>query len=146
MDLKHPAHPSKRYPFHSEVLATLRDTDGLGHVNNAVYLSWLEEIRTLYVFERRGMTRMDQVDFILASARLDFRSPILMHETVDLWLGPSRLGKSSWDLLYEGRARGDGRLVLEATTVQVMFDYASKAAIPIPDDWRRILQADMVST
>ena len=146
MDVKHPAHPSKRYPYQLEIQATLRDTDGLGHVNNAVYLSWLEEIRNRYIFERRGLGLMAQFDFILASARLDFRSPVLMHETIDLWLGPSRLGHSSWDFVYEARARADSHLILEASTVQVMYDYTKQAAIPIPEEWRRVLQAEMVST
>ncbi len=138
------AHPSKRYPYHLEVRATLRDTDALGHVNNAVYLSWLEEIRNRYIFERRGLKDTSQFDFILASARLDFRSPVIMHETMDLWCGPLRIGRSSWDLAYEGRARSDGRLVVEAQTVQVQYDYARKVTAPIPDPWRRILEADML--
>src|SRR2546428_315173 len=139
-------HPSKRYAYHLAVEATLRDTDAFGHVNNGVYASWIEEVRTKYVFERRGLTAVEQLGFILASARLDFRSPVLIHETVDLFCAPSRVGRSSWDLVYEGRARKDGRLVVEAQTTQVQYDYAVRAAVPIPDAWRKLLEADMVVT
>ncbi len=136
--------PSRRYPYHLTVQATLRDTDGLGHVNNGVYLNWLEEIRTRYVYDRRGLVDLAQVDFILASARLDFRSPVRLHEQVELWCGPSRIGRSSWDLLYEARARTDSRLVVEGETVQVQYDYARGAPVPIPEVWRRILEADLL--
>lgn len=142
VERRDPGHPSRRYPYHLEIQATLRDTDGLGHVNNGVYLTWLEEVRTRYIFDRRGLKEMSDVDFILASARLDFRSPVLIHEIVDLWCGPSRVGRSSWDLAYEGRALGDGRLVLEAQTTQVQFDYRSRTPMPIPEEFRRILTAD----
>ena len=138
------ADPSRRYACHIEVHATLRDTDGLGHVNNSVYLSWLEEVRLRYVHDRRGMKDLSQMDFILASARLDFRSPVLLHEIVDLYCSPSRIGRSSWDLVYEGRSRAGGRLVVEAQTVQVQYDYAAGKAAPIPDSWRSLLQADLV--
>jgi len=140
------AHPSKRYAFHLAVEATLRDTDAFGHVNNGVYLSWIEEVRTKYVFERRGLKEAPELAFILASARLDFRSPVLMLEKVDLFCAPSRIGRSSWDLVYEGRARSDGRLVVEAQSTQVQYDYAERKAIPIPDAWKKLLEADMVVT
>lgn len=140
-----PASPSRKYAYHLAVQATLRDTDGVGHVNNAVYLSWCEEVRTRYVYERHGLTDMAQLDFILASARLDFRSPVLLHEVVDLWCSPSRVGRSSWDMVYEGRAQGNGRLVVEASSVQVQYDYAIRAVIAIPADWRARLEADVLA-
>ena len=140
-----PPSPSGRYAYHIEVRATLRDTDGMGHVNNAVYLSWCEEARTRYVFERRGFRAMTQLDFILASARLDFRSPVLLHEVVDLWCAPSRIGRSSWDMVYEARARKDGRLVADASSVQVQYDYSIRAAVAIPADWRDRLEADLLA-
>lgn len=139
-----PARPKRELAYHLAVEATLRDTDGLGHVNNGVYVSWLEEVRTRYVFDRRGLTGMSQVDFILASIKIDYRSPVLLHEIVDLWCAPSRIGSSSWDLVYEGLARADGRRVFEAATVQVHFDYAVRKPAPIPDDWRKLLEADLV--
>jgi acyl-CoA thioester hydrolase len=140
------AHPSRRYAFHLAVSATLRDTDAMGHVNNAVYLSWLEQIRNHYIFERRGFERAEEMDFILASARLEFRSPVFMHEVIDLWCAPSRVGRSSWDMVYEARSREGGRLILEAQTTQVQYDYQKKEAVAVPDAWRRILEADLVAS
>lgn len=139
-----PAVPSRAYPFHLEVEATLRDTDGLGHVNNAVHVSWIEEARTRYVFARRGLRAMSECDFILASTRIDYRSPVLLHERVDLWCGPVRIGTSSWELAYEGRARADGRLVCEARSVQVQYDYAARASVPLPAGWRAMLEEDLL--
>ncbi|HZN53852.1 MAG TPA: thioesterase family protein [Candidatus Polarisedimenticolaceae bacterium] len=125
------------------IQATLRDTDALGHVNNAVYVNWFEEVRTAYVCDRRGLTTLDQVDFILASTTAHFRSPVFMLEMIDMRCAPVRLGRSSWDLAYEGRARSDGRLVVEGTSTQVQYDYATRASTPIPPAWRAVLEADL---
>ena len=137
--------PSRPFAYHMHVQATLRDTDALGHVNNVVYLTWCELVRTRYVVERRHFTDLAQIDFILASARLDWRSPVLVLEWVDLWCTPTRVGGKSWELLYEGRARSDGRLVLEASSVQVQFDYATGRPIEVSNDLRRLLEEDMAA-
>lgn len=134
-----------RFAHELAVQATLRDTDALGHVNNAVYVNWFEDVRTAYVFARRGLTDMSHVDFILASTTIHFRSPVTLLETVDMRCVPVRIGRSSWDLAYEGRARRDGRIVVEGTSVQVQFDYTARTSVPISSGWRALLEADLVT-
>lgn len=136
--------PSRPFPFVTTVHAMFRDIDGVGHVNNAVYLTWVEEARVRYVFDRRGPCTIAELDFILASAQLDFRSPVRLLEEVDLWCGPSRVGNRSWELSYEGRACSDGRLVVEARTVQVQYDYTLNQAVPLPGDWKALLEKEIV--
>lgn len=133
-----------RWVYALDVQATLRDTDALGHVNNAVYVNWFEEVRTAYVCARRGFTTMDRVDFILAATTAQFRAPVYMMEAIAMRCAPVRIGRSSWELAYEGRAKGDGRLVVEGTSTQVQYDYAARVSVPIPPDWRALLEADMV--
>ena len=130
--------------FTLAIQATLRDTDALGHVNNAVYVNWLEEVRTSYVATRRGLKTTAEVDFILASMTIHFRAPVYMLETIDMRCAPVRIGRTSWDLEYEGRAREDGRLVVEAVSTQVQYDYTARAKVPIPEAWRTLLTADLV--
>ena len=130
--------------FTLAVQATLRDTDALGHVNNAVYVNWLEEVRTSYVYTRRGLRTMAEVDFILASITIHFRSPVYLLETIEMCCAPVRIGRTSWELAYEGRAREGGRLVVEAVSTQVQYDYAARTKTPIPEGWRELLTADMV--
>lgn len=142
-DLNRPATPSRPFPGHLAVEATLRDTDLVGHVNNGVYLNWFEEIRTRYVVERIGRMSAGEVSFIMASATLNFRSPVQMLEVVDLYCGPVRIGTKSWELAYEFRARSDGRLVCDGSSVQVQFDYGSHESVPVPVDWRQAFEQDL---
>ena len=125
-----------------DIQATLRDTDALGHVNNAVYVNWFEEVRTAYICARRNFSKMEQVDFVLGTINVQYRSPVYMFEVVTMRCTPTRIGRSSWDLAYEGRVKSDGRLVVEGTSSQVHYDYAAHKSAPIPDDWRAMLEAD----
>jgi len=144
VERERPAPASRPFAYHLAVRAGLRDTDAMGHVNNAVYLTWLEEVRTRYVLDRTGGGRLSDLGFVLAAAELAFRAPVYFEETVDLWVAPCRIGRTSWDLLYEARAREGGRLVLEARTVQVQYDYSLKKPVPIPEDWRHWLEKDRI--
>lgn len=133
------------HAFTLDVTATLRDTDANGHVNNAVYVTWLEEIRTRYVFERRGLDRAAQIDFVLARTEIDHVSPVWLHEVVDLYCRPSRVGSRSWDMDYAAYVRSDGRVALRARSVQVHYDHAAARSAPIPEPFRAILERDRTS-
>ena len=65
--------------FSLALQATLRDTDALGHVNNAVYVTYLEVGRQAYWWALEGEHYdYSRVPFILASVTIDFRSEALL--------------------------------------------------------------------
>ena len=138
-----PPRPDGRaFPYRHAVQVSLRDLDAFGHVNHAVYLSYLEVARTNYYFERRGLTDVGELDFILGSITCRYRSPAFLHETLVVHLGPTKIGGKSWDLAYEIRESRSGRLVVEAVTTQVQYDYRAGRAAPIPPDVRALLERD----
>ena len=111
------------------------DVDAMGHVNNAVYLTYVEQARIAFV----GATTLDELAMIVARAEIDFRSPARFGEEIEVGVRPARFGTKSFDLEYELRA--GGRLVAEAKTVCVAYDYSRHETIEIPDEWRRLLAA-----
>jgi len=111
------------------------DVDAMGHVNNAVYLTYIEEARIAFL-RPLGPT---YEHIILARAEIDYRSPLRDGEELEVGVRCTRLGRSSFDLAYELRA--GGRLVAEAKSVQVSYDYEQSAPRPIPDAWRERLAA-----
>jgi acyl-CoA thioester hydrolase len=114
-----------------------RDLDALGHVNNAVYLTYMESARTAWALANGLMTGVGDLPMILARVEVDFRAPVELGETVEIAIRPGRLGTKSFSLAYELRA--NGRLVAEAKSVLVGYDYESGESIPIPDRWRKLL-------
>jgi acyl-CoA thioester hydrolase len=117
-----------------------RDIDVAGHVNNAVYLTYLETARIRYLIEVLGPQFAYAVSLILARIELDFRSPARFPETLQLGARVTRLGRKSFDMEHEVRG-GDGRLVLEASSVLVAYDYEANAPMAVPEDWRARLDA-----
>ena len=114
-------------PFRTMVDIQLRfgDTDALGHVNNATYLSYLELARIEYVARLFGISDWRQLDFILARVEIDYRSPAVMGDDIVVAVRVSRLGGASFDMEYRITEKKTGRLVAEAKTVQVCFDHAA---------------------
>ena len=118
-----------------------RDTDAMGHINNAVYVTYLEVARQEYWRAFSGAVDYRQVPFILAHVTCDFRSEALMNEALEIGIRCEWIGNKSFAFGYEIREQASARRVVEATSVQVCYDYARKRSIPVPDDLRRQLEA-----
>ncbi len=135
---------AQRFPLVVPVQVRFRDLDALGHVNNAVYLSYLELARVVYFRERLGITGPQDLGFILARAEIDYRSPVHLHEALYVGIGVAEIRRRSFVFAYEIREAETARLVAEARTVQVMYDYRNNRPVPIPDDLRQRLEADRI--
>jgi acyl-CoA thioester hydrolase len=125
----------------AEIEVRFRDSDAMGHVNNSVYLTYLEVGRQSYWKRLAADVPYDRVPFVLAHAELDFRSLAHTGETLRVLLRTSWVGRSSFGMAYEIREAVSGRLVVEATSVQVTYDYEQHAAMPVPDWLRRGLES-----
>lgn len=120
------------FPFvHCETVR-FRDLDGMGHVNNAVFSTYLEQARLAWFGSDETMPLED---VILARTEIDFRSPVSVGEVVEVGVRPSRLGTKSFELEYELRA--GGRVVAEAKSVLVGYDYERGESVAIPERWQR---------
>jgi acyl-CoA thioester hydrolase len=112
------------------------DCDPMGHANNAVFATYFEQARFAYCREALGYRRPEQFDFIIARLECNCRSQARMGEELDIALGVTHVGRSSFTFSYEIRGVQDGRLVADGATVQVTFDYSAQKSIPISDDFR----------
>lgn len=117
-----------------------RDTDAMGHINNAVYVTYLEVARQEYWRAFRQDEDYRVVPFILAHVSIDFRSEALMRETLELAIRCSYIGGKSFGFDYEIREQSTRRLVVSASSVQVFYDYASKQSLPCPPEMRARLE------
>jgi acyl-CoA thioester hydrolase len=112
-----------------------RDTDAFGHVNNAVFFSYIELARIRYFLDVLDPSEpFDRLPLILARVELDFRSPIMFGEAVEVETRVDRMGRSS--IAMSHRMTAGGRLVGEAQSVLVTYDYEIARPMPVPDDWR----------
>ncbi|MBI3289643.1 MAG: acyl-CoA thioesterase [Elusimicrobia bacterium] len=124
------------YRLVSEVPVRFSDTDGLGHVNNANYLSFLEVSRVDYLRRVLGRVRVEDLGVIIARIEIDYKSPVMHHETLLVGCRVSEIGGASIKMDYRLEAKGDGRLVAEAKSVLVTFDYSLNRPQRVSEEWR----------
>ena len=117
-----------------------RDTDAMGHINNAVYVTYLEVARQEYWRAFKHDENCRVVPFILAHVDIDFRSEALMHETLELCIRCSYVGNKSFGFDYAIRTEKEQRLVASARTVQVFYDYATKQSRACTPEFREQLE------
>ena len=111
------------------------DIDAMGHLNNVAYLRYLEWARQKYWLAMRATDDFWQIDFVVARAEIHYRSSAHMGEVLEVEIHVSRIGKSSFDFAYRVTGEG-GRLVAEAETTQVCYDWAARASKPISPERR----------
>ncbi|MEW6569007.1 MAG: thioesterase family protein [Chloroflexota bacterium] len=131
------------FRFSHAIEVRYADIDAQGHVNNVVYFTYMEQARARYL-EHLGL--WDGKDFnalgiILAEASCTYRAPIRYGQAIDVGVRAARLGKRSFDLVYTVRDAGDGREMASGRTVVVAYDYTRRETIPIPEAWRRAIEA-----
>jgi acyl-CoA thioester hydrolase len=122
-------------PFVHQETVRFRDLDALGHLNNAVYATFLEQARLAFLEPQGARVK----SMILARLEIDFRSPVELGETVEITVTPARVGSKSFDLEYVLTV-GD-RAVAEAKTVLVAYDYENAQSMEIPKEWKERLAA-----
>lgn len=130
------------HPFRLYCPVTVRpaDLDSLGHINNAVYFSYLEMARSFYWAIVFGSNRQARNDIILARAELNYRAQAGNDHDLRVGIQISRIGNSSFDFRYKIIQDGTGRLIGEGSSVQVMFDYQSNRSVPMTESDRTLIQ------
>jgi acyl-CoA thioester hydrolase len=121
-----------------------RDVDAYGHVNNAVYLNYLEEARDAWVQEVLGRVSGSTWDFVLARVAIDFKAELTQEDgAVIVTCALDRIGRSSVGTAEEVR-KLDGTLSAEARSVVVPRDPESGRSRPLTDAERKQLEAEQV--
>lgn len=119
--------------FSSDIQVRFRDIDAMGHVNNAVYATYVEQARTEY-FDQVLEEGLDAVSTVLASLELSYERPILLDQSVSVEIDVSEMGRSSLPMGYEILA--DGERAATAESVQVFLDPETERPHPIPERFR----------
>ena len=116
-----------------------RDLDPMGHVNNAVFLTYIESARAAFLQHLGAVQTLEDLAIIVARVEIDFRAPVRFGDEVEVTVRATRFGEKSFDLEHELRV-GD-TVVAEAKTVLVTYDYERREPVSIPDEWREKLAA-----
>jgi acyl-CoA thioester hydrolase len=117
--------------FEHQVSVRWRDTDALGHVNNAVYLTYLEEARDAFYLRALG----DPI-YVVVRLEIDFRAEVRHADrSVRVEIGVERLGTTSLTTRETIRT-AQGEVAAEARVITVRWDEDSRTAVPFSDEQR----------
>lgn len=119
-----------------------RDMDAYGHVNNAVYLNYLEEARDAWVQEVLG-TVTDTWDFVLARVAIDFKRELKQEDgAVLVRCGLDSFGRSSVRTREE-ILKQDGTISAVAESVIVARDPRAGRSRPLNEAEREALEREL---
>ena len=119
-----------------------RDMDAYGHVNNAVYLTYLEECRDAWLQALLGSEEAGW-DFVLAHVGIDYRRQLTQaDEQVVVTCRLVSFGRSSLRTREEIR-RMDGSVAAEAEAVVVPREPSADRSRPLTETERAKLQAEL---
>jgi acyl-CoA thioester hydrolase len=128
----------------------LSDTDAMGHVNNARYLTYVEIARVAYYEQVTGNAlplgaHGAEEGMILAEIRMTYRSPAFYGEALAVETRVERIGRTSFGMVHRitapGSRYGPARLIAAADSTLVAYDYQQEGPIPVPDEWRTAMEA-----
>jgi acyl-CoA thioester hydrolase len=130
------------FPYVAPITVTFRDMDALGHVNNAVYLTYMEHARIGYGLQLVGGESLGDLAFIVAEATVTYLRPAYYGEQLEVGVRVSEIGTKSFVMEYDLRRRGDGEQIARGRTVQVWYDYERGRSVPVPDAFREAVARD----
>jgi acyl-CoA thioester hydrolase len=113
-----------------------RDLDAYGHVNNAVYLTYLEEVRDAWAKQVLGA----EFDFVIVRIAIDYRSELSFYdEEVLVRCTGTGVGTSSISTREE-IAKRDGQLAAESESVIVAHDAEARTARPLSGEQQELVR------
>jgi acyl-CoA thioester hydrolase len=128
------------FEFTTTVDVRYNDLDTYGHVNNAIYGTYVEEARVDYLETVLGGEIADitgegeETGMVVANLQLDFEQPIRLADEVTVGVRVPRLGEKSFPFEYE--IRSQGKVAATGETTMVAYDRATEGAVAVPDSWR----------
>jgi acyl-CoA thioester hydrolase len=129
--------------FTHTLIVRFRDLDALNHVNNSVYLTYLEEARIGYMLARGfGRLANQERGTILARCEIDYRFPAVLADVLEIEMEVGEVRHSSFEFIYRIVRQANRRRIADATTVQVCYNYLLRTPIRVPVQWRSALALD----
>jgi acyl-CoA thioester hydrolase len=146
--------PGARADYRSFVPVTTRwmDNDVFGHVNNAVYYSLIDTAVTTLLVRWGILTwpgpHRAMVDrfMVVAEGGCRFHSEVAFPDPLTAGVRISRMGDRSARIEVGIFRDNDPVAAAEGFLVHVCVDAATRRPVPLPDDWRRILQPLVVES
>ena len=140
----HRTHPN-RADFRFWWPETVRwgDMDAMGHVNNIIYLQYLESARIGFFESRMGWTGLveggGRQGPVVVSQTFNYRRQVYYPAELEVGVRCQEIRNRSFVLEYCIFRKGTNELVGDGSSVAVWLDYDANKSMEIPPELRRAL-------
>ncbi|MGQ0814611.1 MAG: acyl-CoA thioesterase [Gemmatimonadota bacterium] len=117
--------------FTRRIAVRFRDLDSMGHAHHTLPIIYFEEARAAYWRDVAGRPTLDEIDYVIAEVRAQFKQRIMFPGEVVVRAGVTHLGNASFVMRYE-LVDEEGAILATGETVQVMYDYDTGRSKPVP--------------
>ena len=121
------------YKFKTDITIRFSDIDAVGHVNNAVYLTYFELARIGYW---RDVTHWNLKDngIVVGRSEINYLKPVTIDDKLICYVRVIRIGNSSFDVEYilVKKVHGKEEICTKGLTSCVTYDYNLNKSTPIP--------------
>lgn len=121
----------------TEIQVRYGDLDTLGHVNNALYLTYFELGRVLYFKKHLSAFDASNVRFVIARAEIDFKKSITMEDDIYLETSLDSVGNTSFTFLHRLTNNDGSQVYATGKIVAVSIDENRKPS-RVPDELRKL--------
>ena len=136
-------HDQSRFKHKIKIEVRFSDLDAMRHVNNATYLTFIEEARIAYFNEVLGREKSSlNYSAIVARIEIDYLQPINLGDKLEVLTRVSKLGNKSTDVenLIMIERKGERLAAASALTKLVAYDYKKLQSIQIPEVIRKKIE------
>lgn len=128
----------QNYKHKTPIQVRFKDIDKLGHVNNAVHLTYFETARVLYfnkVF--RNQINWIKTGMILASSQIVYKQPIFLEDELYCYTRINRFGVKSFEIenVLVVQINDEHKVCAFGKSTLVCMDYETKQTVEIPKEW-----------
>jgi acyl-CoA thioester hydrolase len=127
------------YKCSSPIHMRWNDLDSLGHVNNAIYVTYFEAARASFMAMACPDWDWTKHMFLIGNVNVDFKRELLLTATKpEVWMKTKEIGNKSFVIEYVIVSQKKDEYIIHAkgSTTQIMFDMKTRTTIQV-EDWVR---------
>src|SRR5215468_2779000 len=119
-------------PFEITVSVLPADIDGQNHVNNAVYLRWVQEVATAHWRAVASTDAQESIGWVVLRHEIDYKAPACLDDDVGLrkWVGKAT--RLRFERFTEIRRSSDGQLLSTARTLWCPINAQTARPVRVP--------------
>jgi len=127
----------ENFQFNTSIEIRFSDLDAYGHVNNALFFTYLETARIKLFQQHFGAFLGSELMFLVVRAECDYRLPIELNDQLQSSISIDQVRYSSFNFSYQMH-NGAGKVFAEAKTVMVCYDPKIKKPVAIPPEIKAV--------